>query len=55
MEKEILKKIEKTYCKREEFIILLNKICNDNNINDTYNYIKGFLDKSVSKSVSEIK
>lgn len=49
MEKEMLKKICKKYCKREKYIILLYRICETNKINNIIYYIEEFLKQSVSK------
>lgn len=49
MEKEILEKLSKRYCKKEKFILLLYKICKANKVDNAIYYIEKFLKLSVSK------
>lgn len=49
MEKEILEEMCKKYCKRKRFILLLYKICRENNVNNIKKCIEEFLKQGVSK------
>lgn len=42
MKKYILEKIKEKYCKNEKLIILLLKICRDNDIKQAKKYIEKF-------------
>lgn len=50
-EERIVEEICIKYCKTKKFIILLMKICKDNNIKNAKKYIEDYF--SVSKSVSK--
>nr|DAV68488.1 MAG TPA: hypothetical protein [Caudoviricetes sp.] len=43
----IVNELSRRCCKSERFIVLLIKICEDNNIKDASNYIQKFLTKCV--------
>lgn len=47
MEEEIVEELSRRYCKSKRFIVLLIKMCKDNNIKDTIIYIKEYLIKCV--------
>ncbi|MCI8487051.1 MAG: hypothetical protein HFJ20_08435 [Clostridia bacterium] len=47
MEENIVEELSRRYCKSKRFIVLLIKICEDNNIKDASNYIEKFLMKCV--------
>ena len=47
MEEEIVEELSRRYCKSKRFIVLLIKMCRDNNIKDTIIYIKEYLIKCV--------
>ncbi len=51
-EKIVVKEVAEKYGQNEKFIILLEKICEDNNIKNSKNIIENFL-KGVSKGVSQ--
>lgn len=42
MKKYIIEKMKKIYCKNEKLIILLFKICRDNDIKQAKKYIENF-------------
>lgn len=50
-EAKMITELSKKYCKSERFIILLVKICKENNINNIKEYLEKEL-KGVSKGVS---
>lgn len=52
-EKILVNELSYKYCKSQKFIILLIRICKDNNVEDLELFIENHL-KSVSKSVSTI-
>lgn len=47
MEEEMVEELSRRYCKSKRFIVLLIKMCRDNNIKDTIKYIKEYLTKCV--------
>ena len=52
-EEILVNELSYKYCKSQKFIILLIRICKDNNVEDLELFIENHL-KSVSKSVSTI-
>lgn len=47
MEEKIVEELSRRYCKSKNFIVLLIKICKDNNVKDTLTYIEKYLTKCV--------